>query len=203
MDPSVVLGAAAAIVHLLSYVLYNREMLRGHTRPNTCTWILWSFLATLNTASYVAMSGDWIKAATPIAGCTACLVTLALTAYHGRLSQLDAFGWITLGIGLAAGVLWWAGRDAACANLVLQLAFVISNIPTFRGVWKDPAVERALPWFGFGLAYALNVVVVLMRWQGQAIDLAYPVLSLLADGGVGLRIVMRRSMLARRVDAAV
>jgi len=202
MDPSVILGASAGVIHLTAYALYNREMILGRTRPNTCTWLLWSFLATLNTASYIAMSGDLVKAATPIAGCAACCLTLVLSAWRGRLSRLDRLGWAVLGIGLGAGVLWWAGRDAAYANLLLQLAFVISNIPTLRGVWRDPAVERALPWFGFGLAYVLNVIVVLMRWQGQAIDLAYPVLSLLADGGVGAVIVWRRSVLARRRCAA-
>lgn len=198
MDASWVLGAVAGLVHLSAYALYNREMLRGRNRPNTATWILWSFLATLNTTSYLAMSGDLAKAATPIAGCAACLVTLCLTAKKGRLSRLSVFDLIILAIGASAGLIWWTARSAWCANLLLQLAFIIANIPTFRGVWRDPGTEQPLPWFGFALAYVLNVAVVLMRWQGQLMDLAYPVCSLLADGGVGLAVVWRRGMFSVR-----
>jgi hypothetical protein len=197
MDASVILGLTAGSVHLVSYALYNREMLRGNIRPNTATWVLWTFLALLNTASYVAMSQDLAKAATPIAGCAACVVTLCLTAGKGRLSRLNRLDMVILAIGSAAGLLWWSSRSAACANLLLQLAFVISNIPTFRGVWKDPCIERPLPWFGFAAAYLLNLAVVIMRWNDNLADLAYPVISLIADGGVGIVIVWRRRRLAR------
>jgi len=196
MDASWVLGVFAGSVHLVSYALYNREMLLGRIRPNTATWILWSFLATLNTASYLAMSGDLAKSVTPIVGCAACLLTLGLTAKKGRLSRLSRFDLTVLAIGIAAGLLWWGSRSAAFANLLLQLAFVIANIPTLRGVWRDPCTEQPLPWLGFALAYVLNIAVVLMRWQGQVLDLAYPVCSLLADGGVGLVILWRRRLLA-------
>ncbi len=192
MDASWVLGAVAGLVHLGSYGLYNREMLRGRNCPNTATWVLWSFLATLNAASYLAVSGDLAKSVTPIVGCAACLLTLVLTAKKGRLSRLSRFDLVILAIGTAAGLVWWLSRSAACANLLLQLAFVIANIPTFRGVWRDPYTEQTLPWFGFAMAYVLNIIVVLARWQGQALDLAYPVCSLLADGGIAAVIVWRR-----------
>lgn len=198
MDASVILGLTAGSVHLVSYALYNREMLRGNIRPNTATWILWTFLALLNTASYVAMSQDLAKAATPIAGCAACVVTLCLAAGKGRLSKLTRLDMAILAIGIAAGLLWWSSRNAACANLLLQLAFVVSNIPTFNGVWKDPRVERPLPWFGFTAAYLINLAVVIMRWNRNLADLAYPVISLLADGGIGVTIVWRCRWLARR-----
>jgi hypothetical protein len=105
-----------------------------------------------------------------------------------------------LAIGIAAGLFWWTSRSAAGANLLLQLAFVVSNIPTFSGVWRDPHIERPLPWFGFAAAYMLNLAVVIMRWRGSYADLAYPVVSLFADGGVGIVIVWRGRQLARRRD---
>jgi len=200
MDAGVILGLVAGSVHLASYALYNREMLRGHIRPNTATWILWTFLATMNTASYIVMSQDLAKAATPIAGCAACIVTLGLSAGKGRLSGLNRLDAAVLAIGIAAGLFWWTSRSAAGANLLLQLAFVVSNIPTFNGVWRDPRIERPLPWFGFAAAYMLNLAVVIMRWRGSYADLAYPVVSLAADGGVGVVIVWRGRQLARRRD---
>ncbi|MFA6603250.1 MAG: hypothetical protein WCT10_00235 [Patescibacteria group bacterium] len=192
LEISSCLGLLAGLIHLSSYALYNRQMLTGASRPNTTTWLLWTFLAGLNAASYLIMSADWAKSVTPIAGAAACAVTLTLAASKGKLSRLSRFDGVILAIGSTAGLIWWVSRDAAWANLLLQVAFLISNIPTFRGVWRDPLTEKPLAWFGFGLAYIISLIVVVLRWQGQWIDLAYPLCSLLADGGVGAVCVLRR-----------
>jgi len=195
LEMSAFLGLLAGLLHLSAYALYNRQMLAGASRPNTTTWVLWTFLAGLNAASYLVMSEDWAKAATPVAGALACAVTLALAAGKGKLARLTRFDWVILGIGAGAGLVWWGSRDAAGANLLLQVAFLISNIPTFRGVWNDPLTEKPMAWFGFALAYLLNLAVVVLRWRGHPLDLAYPLCSLLADGGVGALCVLRRRTL--------
>lgn len=202
MEYSSILGIFASLVHLSSYGWYNRQVFTGVSKPNTATWLLWAFLATLNASSYLVMSQDWFKAATPIAGALACLITLALSFWKGKLSRLTRFDAVILGIGIAAGFIWWWTRSAGWANILLQLAFVLSNVPTYRGVWRDPRIERPGPWFGFATAYALTTVVVTLRWRGNWMDFGYPVLSLLADGGVGVVQVWRSRWLARSKTAA-
>ena len=201
MAASAVLGVIAGLVHFSAYALYLRQVLRRTSRPNTATWTLWTFLAALNAASYLAMCRDPAKAATPIAGALACAVILTVSVWKGRLTRLAVFDRGILAIGLSAAAVWWASRSATWANLLLQGAFVLSNVPTYRGVWRDPATERPLPWFGFGLAYAINIAVVLLRWQNEIADLAYPVLSLVTDAGVGLVVVLRGRHLSRPADA--
>ncbi len=201
MSASAVLGVIAGLVHFSAYALYLRQVLRGASKPNAATWTLWTFLAVLNSASYLAMCRDPAKAATPIAGALACAVILTVSVWKGRLTRLAVFDRGILAIGLSAAAVWWVSRSATWANLLLQGAFVLSNVPTYRGVWRDPSTERPLPWFGFGLAYAINILVVLMRWQDQPADLAYPVLSLLTDAGVGAAVVLRRRMLRPFADA--
>jgi hypothetical protein len=197
MDATVVLGLFGSAVHLTSYGLYNRQVFLGQSRPNTATWILWAFLATLNSTSYLMMSHDWIKSATPIAGALACLFTLGFSFFRGKLSRLTRFDWAVLAIGIAAGLIWWVTKSAGWANMLLQAAFVLSNFPTYRGVWRDPSTEKPLPWFGFALAYAIGTATVLLRWSGNWMDLGYPVISLVADGGVGAAVLLRRRMLKR------
>ncbi len=192
MAISATLGLIAGSVHLSAYALYLRQVLRGTSRPNTATWTLWTFLAALNAASYLAMCRDLAKAATPIAGALACAAVLTVSFWKGRLTRLAVFDRGILAIGLSAAAVWWATRSATWANLLLQGAFVLSNVPTYRGVWRRPDSEQPLPWFGFGLAYALNIVVVALRWRGELADLAYPVLSLVTDAGVGATVLWRQ-----------
>lgn len=200
MSFSAILGFISGAIHLSSYGLFAWLMVRGGNRPNAATWILWTFLAGLNASSYMIMSGDLAKAATPIAGFVSCLFVLSLSIFKGKLCQLKTFDWICLVIGIAAGVWWWVSRNAACANLLLQAAFVLSNFPTFRDVWKNPFAENPAPWLGWGLAYVLSTIVVILRWQNAWIELAYPVAALLTDGGVGFVVLLRRRMRWRNKD---
>ncbi|MEY4745123.1 MAG: hypothetical protein RL272_1068 [Candidatus Parcubacteria bacterium] len=182
---SSVLGLAAAAIHLAAYGVYARQTSRGETRLNTATWILWVFLSALNAASYLMMSGDPAKATVACAGATACTMTLGYALLRGKASAIAPWDGAALAAGLFAAAAWWLWRSATSANLILQAGFVISMIPTYRGVFRDPRSERPLPWLMWGSAYAVSLAVVLLRWRGHAADLAYPCINLVTHSGVG------------------
>lgn len=181
-----VLGACAVALHLSGYVAYARLAGRGEARLNTATWILWVFLSSLNAASYLMMSGDPMKSVVAFTGATACTVTLAYAIRAGKASGIAAGDAVALLAGLTAAGAWWFSRSATYANLILQAGFVISMIPTYRGVVRDASAEPPLPWFLWGSAYATNLCVVVLRWSGNAPDLAYPCINLVTHSGVGL-----------------
>lgn len=191
------LGVAAAAIHLSAYGVYARQTSRGETRLNTATWILWVFLSALNAASYLMMSGDPAKATVACAGAAACTITLAFALAKGKASPIAAWDGAALAAGLAAAAAWWIWRSATSANLILQAGFVISMIPTYRGIIRDPASERPLPWFMWGSAYAVILAVVLLRWKGHPADLAYPCINLVTHSGVGWCIIILSRMRGR------
>lgn len=180
------LGIIAGLMHVVAFGFYNKQILRGTSVPNAATWTLWAFLTILNASSYAAMSGDMAKSILPIASSLACVLTFLFSLHKGKLSQIDAWDRIALVIGVVSGLIWWWYHSATYANLVLQLSIAISFVPTYRGVWKNPAVERAFPWCLWSSAYALSVVVIALRWEGQYQDLVYPINGLLLHAVVGL-----------------
>jgi len=180
------LGVIAAAIHLSAYVVYARQAGRGETRLNTATWILWVFLSALNAASYLMMTGDPAKSAVSLGGATACTITLAYALAKGRASPIAPADGAALAAGLLAAAAWWLWRSATYANLILQIGFIISMVPTYRGLFRDPAAEKPLPWLMWGAAYAVTLVVVLLRWQGHTPDLAYPGINLVTHSGVGV-----------------
>ncbi|HTK04391.1 MAG TPA: hypothetical protein VL500_02315 [Candidatus Eisenbacteria bacterium] len=179
------LGIIAAAIHLSAYVVYARQAGRGETRLNTATWILWVFLSALNAASYLMMTGDLAKSAVSLGGATACTITLAYALAKGRASPVAPADAAALAAGLVAAAAWWIWRSATFANLILQAGFIISMVPTYRRLFRDPRAEKPLPWLMWGSAYAVTLVVVLLRWQGHAPDLAYPGINLVTHSGVG------------------
>ena len=186
MKIDVVLGIIAGLMHILAFTIYNKQMLKGTSHPNSATWTLWAFLSILNCVTYILMSHDWVKGLLPIASTAACIATFVFPIFKGKLSRLNTPDIAALVIGSLSVFVWWYFRSATYANMILQVCVFISFIPTYRGVWKEPALEKALPWFIWSSAYIFSIVVVFIRWQGQLTDLVYPINCLLLHAGIGL-----------------
>ncbi|MEA1925749.1 MAG: hypothetical protein U9M90_00685 [Patescibacteria group bacterium] len=186
MDIAIALGVLAGLLHILVFALYNRQMLKGISQPNLATWILWVFLTVLNVSSYAVMSDDWVKSILPLASSIACILTFLFALYKGKLSKIDPWDGLALGIGIISSLVWWYYKSATYANLILQFSIAVSFVPTYRGVWNNSLKERALPWFMWSSAYILSIIVVILRWQSQYQDLVYPVNCLILHAVVGL-----------------
>ena len=186
MSVEVILGTTAGLIHIVAFFAYHQQMIRGESRPNTTTWTLWVFISTLNCISYIVMSGDIIKGLLPIASTFACIVVFVVSFFKGKLSRLNFIDEIALAFGFLSLFVWWANRSATYANLILQVCIFISFIPTYRGVWRDAALEKSLPWFIWSSAYILIIIVVFLRWRGQYQDLVYPINCLVLHAGVGI-----------------
>ena len=186
MDLALWLGITAGVIHVVAFIIYNKQISQEASVPNAATWTLWTFLTVLNATSYAVMSGDIVKSILPAVSSLACILTFLFSLYKGKLSRIDPWDGIALVIGVVSGLAWWWYHSATYANLILQLAIAISFVPTYRGVWKNPAVERALPWYLWSFAYILIIIVVALRWRDQYQDLVYPVNLLLLHAAVGL-----------------
>jgi len=180
------LGFVAAAIHLVTFAVYNLKTFRGKSIPNMATWTLWVFLSALGTASYIRMTGDWAKCILSVAGTTACIITFAFALAKGRMSRLDKWDKVVLAGGIMAGIVWWLTRSATYANLILQVCFAVSFIPTVRQVTRLPWLEEPLPWLLWTASHAVNLAVVILRWQGSWPDAVFPVNAIVCHAAVGV-----------------
>jgi len=104
VDSTIVLGISAGLMHVFAFAIYNKQMLQGTSKPNSATWILWTFLTVLNVSSYAVMSGDWVKTILPLASSIACILTFLFSLYKGKLSRVDPWDGLALGIGIISGL---------------------------------------------------------------------------------------------------
>ena len=84
-------------------------------------------------------------------------------------------------------------EQAAYANLLVQLAVAIGFIGTWRAVWKNPSKENSLPWWIWTVSYGIAVVVVLLRWKGSWLELAYPINMGLLHASVPVLATVRKN----------
>lgn len=178
MDIAILFGASAGVLNIMGFIAYNKQVLRGTSHPNSTTWILWLFINILNASSYSVMSGDWTKSILPLANALACTMTFLFSLCKGKLSKIDLWDGLALSIGMISILIWYYCKSATYANLALQASYVVSFLPTARCVWKNPATEKILPWCLWSLAFAFNIIAILLRWKGHYQDLAYPVINI-------------------------
>src|SRR5215218_5962395 len=121
LEPSIgwIGGLAAALLQAAGFWLMARAILLGSVRPNQCSWLIWSVVATL------AAAGSWRAGATwPLGGAVmnapGCLAILALSLRHGHFaaSRVDATCLAAAAVGSAA----WLATDDPVLGLVLFLA---------------------------------------------------------------------------------
>lgn len=167
------LAGIAAAMHIIAFLVYNRQLLAGKNTPNISTWAIWAFLSLLNVASYQAMSGDWVKSLLPIISSLMCVATFLASLFKGRFVRIDRYDLAALALGFLAALAWWQFKSAAFANLIAQACIAIGFVPTFRSVWESPKNEKPSAWFLWSFAYVIGTAVVLMRWNNQYQDIIY------------------------------
>jgi len=89
MKPTVLMGMAASVLSIFTYVLYNKDILKGRCKPNMVTWGLGSFLLILNAITYIAMCNDWVKGILSISTCITCCVTFVLSIFRGSQNLIS------------------------------------------------------------------------------------------------------------------
>ncbi len=176
----------AGFIQLIAFGIYNVQIIEGTSVPNTATWTLWAFLTTLNFASYLNMSKDWVKSILPAISSVACISTFLFALYTGKLGALGHFDIITLFLGVLAGLVWYWYKSSTYAQVMLQVAFFISFVPTYLSVLDNPFVESPAPWLMWSFAYIINIVIVRRRWRGQYRDFVNPINHSILHGCVGL-----------------
>ena len=171
------LGVLAGIVTLSAFFFYVRDCLSGRSRPNRATWIIWSVLSLVITASYYAAGARdtiWASAGFTIGQFSVALVSLKYGT--GGWSILDRICLAGAGLCLLA----WALSGSALLALVLAiLVDLVGAVPTIKKLLDDPASESRTAWMVFSVGNLLNVLAI----ESWTIEIAlFPVYFLFVNG---------------------
>lgn len=201
MQISHILAIASGVAYTLAYLDYNRQVIKGATKPNGATWLIWSVVSAISTTSYLKMSGDVWKSVIPLLNIGLCIATFTLAVYLKKFKWPDKWDFVALLIGVIAAVVWKHYGSAKYANLIVQFAILAGFIPMWRALTKKPTAEnprpweceQPRPWLLWVTSYVLATIVVFLRWNNQWCDLVYQVNCVLLHSSVPLLgVIMRR-----------
>lgn len=190
MSAVAVLGLLAGLVSILDFLPYLRDVLRGTTRPHRGTWLIWSVLAIVATASQEADGAAWsLVMAVAQAAVTTTVLVLSLRFGMGGAGRAE----LALTALALAGVGGWLVVDEpVVATACVVLADVIGIALMLPKTWREPGSETLAT---FALASLGGVLAAGAVGALDASLLLYPAYYALGNGLIAGVIILRRRAL--------
>lgn len=164
-------GVTAGILNTLAIIPYTISILRGRTKPERATWVIWTVIGAIAAWSYYAAGARqtmWFS----LTYVTNPLVVLILSIKHGTggWSKFDQ----SCLLGAAASLALWRLTHSPFLGLVAILTVdALGALPTMKKVWSQPHTEDPLAWILCSVGGVVNLLA-LERWTfGLAVQPLY------------------------------
>ncbi len=177
MDLTILLGVIVGVVHLAGYWFYHKAQRKSGIKPDQSSWLMWAGGSILNLISYSKMSGDWVKDILPAVCAFACIILFAEQCYLFGFKKIPLKDIPSFLCDLGATMVWYIAGSPLVGNIAYQIATVATFVPIIRETRREPMCEDRLPWMTWSIAYGLDVVLVITRWN-QWGDVVYPLVCL-------------------------
>ena len=147
----------------LGTAVYLRDTLRGTTKPNRVTWLLWA-VAPLLAAAVELQQGVGLRALpTFMVGFLPLLVFAA--SFHNpasvwKIRRIDYACGLMSVVGTAV---WLATRDGVLAISAAILADFLAGVPTLMKSWTHPKTETVYSYIGAVVSMAI-VLLTIDHW---------------------------------------
>lgn len=190
-----ILSILSGLMALVVYWTYYKQVRANHSTPNPSTWAIWVIVMVINAFTYHEVLQE-----NPIKGTLAYVTVLCMIAMFtyslakGKLTRLTKFDAVIFLFSSSIGVFWQLTGDAFKAQLALQVILLISFFPTIAGLLTKKAKEKPKPWVIAVGAYILSITSILWEWNGNWIELAYPIVNGIIGNGTIALIAIKQSL---------
>jgi hypothetical protein len=169
MSTHAVFGVIAGIISVCGYIPYFRSILKGQTKPNRATFLIWSVVDVVLLTSYIS-SGARTTIWVALVYCFCQLGVLALSIKRGvgGLAALD----ITCLFGAVfALIMWWITSNAHVALYLGIICEILGFLPTIKKAYLDPSTESKQAWTTGTIAAIVNLFAI-RHWT--LVEAVYP-----------------------------
>lgn len=182
----VFLGAA---VNLTVTSLYIREMVRGNTKPNRVSYLLWTLAPFIGTAAALADGARWAVLPVFISGFAPLMVLVASYANPKAYWKLETFDYLCGACSLLALVLWGITKEPLIALMLAILSDGFALIPTLIKSWRYPETEYGLSYVG-SIFSGLTAFFAIQSWVIS--EYAFPMYIVFANSLLCFAIYRRK-----------
>jgi len=171
----VFIGAAVQLLGIFSYI---KETLRGNTKPNKVTWLMWSVAPLIATFAALADGVGWSVLPVFMAGFGPLLVFIASFVNKNSYWKLETFDYLCGFCSALALILWGITKEPVIAIVFAIASDGFAAIPTLVKSWKYPETETAAA-YTTGLFSALTSFTAIKIWNFSSY--AFPAYLVIAE----------------------
>jgi hypothetical protein len=178
----VIVGAAVQLIGVFSYV---KDTLKGETKPNKVTWLLWSIAPLIATVAAMSTGVTWAVLPVFISGFGPLLVFVASFVNKNAYWKLEKFDYICGLLSILALILWGITKLPEVAIVFAIASDGFAAVPTIIKAWKYPETENAGP-FTAGVFNSLTSFAAIKAWTFSAY--AFPIYLVFINGIIALAV---------------
>lgn len=147
-----------ATVHILGSFAYLRDTLRGTTKPNRVTFLIWGIAPLIGVAAALTDGVGWAILPVFMAGFFPLVIFFASFVNPNAYWKLGRFDYICGFFSVLALVLWAVTLQPLIAIIFAIISDGFATFPTLIKAWKYPETETAIAYaaslFSAGTGFA-------------------------------------------------
>ena len=156
----------------LGTAVYLRDTLRGTTKPNRVTWLLWA-IAPLLAAGVEFDEGVGLRALpTFMVGFMPLLVFAASFVNPASVWKIRRFDYACGAVSVIGTVVWLVTRNGVLAISAAIAADFMAGLPTVHKSWTHPETETVHSYAGAAISMAV-VLLTIDHWTFEVA--AFPI----------------------------
>lgn len=183
----VILGA---IVQLYGKYFYIKKTLKGQTKPNRMTWLMWSIAPLIASTAAFSAGATWAVLPVFMSGFAPLLVFFSSFVDKNAYWQLKNYDYLC-GIFSALAIIFWVVTKDPLTAIILAIASdLIAAIPTFAKCWVSPETESGIA-YAAGLFSATTSLLAVSSWK--LTEYAFPLYLIIINYLLVFAIYRKRS----------
>lgn len=159
------------IISLTGASFYIRDMLRGKTKPNRITWMMWAIAPLIAAGAAISSGVTWAVIPVFMSGFSPLMifiVSLLKKEAYWKISKFD------IGCGVMSAfalILWLVTKQPTIAIIFSIASDFLAGVPTIIKSWKHPETETNISYIG-GVLAASTSFFAISNWNFSSI--AFP-----------------------------
>ena len=161
MEILLVLGAIVNLIGISSYIF---NTIKGRTKPNRVTWLLWSVAPMIAFFAALSEGITWGAIPTFMSGFGPLLVFISSFLNKKAYWKLTSTDYICGAMSVIALILWAITKEANLAIVFAILSDGLAAIPTLIKARKDPFSETITPYI-IGMIFQSFTFMTVKNWE--------------------------------------
>jgi hypothetical protein len=155
---------AGSILNLLGTSHYIWDTVKGVTKPNRITWLMWSIAPMIGTSAALVQGVTWATLPVFMSGFCPFLVFLASFVNPNAYWKLETFDYGCGVLSVLALVLWLLTNNPTIAIIFAIGSDTLAAVPTLLKSWRYPETETATV-YSVSVLNNLTSFLVIRQWN--------------------------------------